>query len=94
MVDDRFEWDDEKAAANLRKHGVTFNTAGEAFDDVQAVEWVDDGDYGEERMNLLAMSNGALLHVTFCERGGKIRIISARNAKAKEHHDYYRAQKS
>jgi len=36
-----FEWDDEKAAANLRKHGVSFELAARAFRDPLAVEWMD-----------------------------------------------------
>lgn len=39
---DRFEWIDAKAASNVRKHGVSFETACEAFDDVNAFEEPDD----------------------------------------------------
>jgi putative transcriptional regulator len=42
MRDDAFEWDDVKAAANERKHGVTFQQAREAFDDPLALEEPDD----------------------------------------------------
>ncbi|MGH7090442.1 MAG: BrnT family toxin, partial [Stellaceae bacterium] len=37
-------------------------------------------DYGEERCNVLGMCDGTLLHVTYTERGPRIRIISARRA--------------
>jgi len=37
-----FEWDDEKAGENFRKHGVTVETAAGAFLDPFAVEWIDD----------------------------------------------------
>ena len=55
-----FEWDDAKAAANFRKHGVTFEQAAYAFRDPFAVEWIDArAVYGEEeRVILLGMSGG------------------------------------
>jgi len=54
-----FEWDDEKAAANLRKHGVSFELAARAFRDPLAVEWMDNReDYGEVRTVLLGMADG------------------------------------
>jgi len=42
MNADDFEWDDAKAAANLAKHGVTFEQARDAFNDPFAVDFVDD----------------------------------------------------
>ena len=86
-----FEWDDAKAAANLRDHGVSFAQAAAACRDPFAVEWIDDRkDYGEERINLLGMCEGVILHVTYTERGERIRIISARRAERHEQDDYYR----
>jgi uncharacterized DUF497 family protein len=41
MEDQRFEWRDEKAAENLRNHGVAFAKAVKAFADPFAVEWID-----------------------------------------------------
>jgi uncharacterized DUF497 family protein len=91
MRDDEFEWDDAKAAANWRDHGVAFHDAIKAFRDRFAVERFDDrADYGEERINLLGMCQGVLLHVTYTERGERIRIISARRAVKHEQDDYYR----
>lgn len=91
MVENRFEWDTEKAATNWRNHGVTFEHAARAVLDPFAVEWIDDrGVYGEERINLLGMCDGVLLHVTYTERGERIRIISARRAVRHEQDHYYR----
>ncbi len=91
MQDDEFEWDDTKAAANWRDHGVAFHQAIKAFRDPFAVERFDDReDYGEERVNLLSMCEGMILHVTYTERGERIRIISARRAERHEQDDYYR----
>ena len=85
MKSARFEWDDAKAAANWRRHGVSFEHAVAAMRDAFAVEWIDDRqDYGEERLNLLGMCEGTLLHVAFAERGERIRIISARRAERHE----------
>lgn len=49
---EEFEWDDGKAAANLAKHGIPFETAVEVFGDSDRLD-VGDGrfDYGEERRN-------------------------------------------
>ena len=87
-----FEWDAQKAADNDRKHGVTFEQGQAAIGDAFACETIDDREsYGEERINLLGMWEGTLLHVTFTERGERIRIISARRAERHEQDDYFRA---
>jgi uncharacterized DUF497 family protein len=87
----RFEWDNEKAASNWRDHGVTFDQAANAVNDPFSVERIDDREaYGEERINLLGMCDGVILHVTYSERGERIRIISARRADRHEQDDYYR----
>ena len=86
-----FEWDDEKASDNWRNHGVTFPHAAKAFRDPFLVEWIDERvNYGEERINLLGMGDGTLLHVTYTERGARTRLISARRAEKHEQDDYYR----
>jgi uncharacterized protein len=41
MCDDDFEWDDRKAATNLTRHGVSFDTACQVFADADAIE-IDD----------------------------------------------------
>jgi len=54
MVDEEFEWDDGKAAANERKHGVTFEEARDVFRDPLAIELLDDREaYGEDRFVLI-----------------------------------------
>jgi hypothetical protein len=83
-----FEWDSAKAAANARKHGVSFEEAQSVFYDEFAVQFFDDDHSSdEERFLLLGMSTGArLLLVCHCERdgGNVIRIISARRATKRE----------
>jgi uncharacterized protein len=91
MIESRFEWDTEKAATNWRIHGVTFEHAAKAILDPFSVEWIDEREaYGEERINLLGMCDGVLLHVTYTEREERIRIISARRAVRHEQDHYYR----
>ena len=83
-----FEWDVAKAAANLKKHRVTFEEAKSIFFDEFGVQFFD-GDHSsdEDRFLMLGMSSGAkLLIVCPCERrhGATIRIISARKATQRE----------
>jgi len=85
-----FEWDNDKAVINWRVHGVEFHHAIRAFRDPFAVERIDAReDYGEERINLVGMCDGVLIHVTYTERGERLRLISARRAERHEQDDYY-----
>jgi uncharacterized protein len=90
MRDELFEWDDLKAAGNLRKHDISFELARLAFDDVLALEDVDDID-AEERIRRIAMANGRLLFIVYTERSPRIRIISARKADRNEELVYFSA---
>ncbi len=87
----RFEWDDAKASANLRKHGIGFAFATSVFRDLFAIEWLDDREHrGEARMVLLGMAERTLLVVVYVERGDRIRLISARRATRNEQDIYFR----
>lgn len=80
-----FEWDDEKEAINIRKHGVSFSEAKQAFEDENAVELYDVAHSDDEiRFQILGAANRRLLFVAFTERSSKTRIISAREAESKE----------
>ena len=83
-----FEWDEAKAATNLKKHQVSFEAAKSVFFDEFGVQFFDeDHSSDEERFLMLGMSSGAkLLIVCHCERGhgATIRIISARKATRRE----------
>lgn len=80
-----FEWDKEKAVANFKKHGVSFEEAELAFEDENAVEIYDELNSEEEiRFQIIALSSVRLLFVLFTVREEKIRIISARKANAKQ----------
>lgn len=92
MKDIQFEWNQDKAENNLRKHGVSFEEAKTVFYDENAIEFYDDGHSGvEDRFLLLGMSSRlAILLVCHCYRESEavIRIISARKATAKEANHY------
>jgi uncharacterized protein len=88
----RFEWDEQKAAANAKKHGVSFDEAKSVFADERA-KLIDDPEHSEdeERFVLLGFSSTLrMLVVCHCYRseGNAIRIISARKATAKESRSY------
>lgn len=87
-----FEWDESKAAANLRVHGVSFELAKTVFRNPFAIERLDDReDYGEERFVIVGMAQGSVvLYVAYKEREARIRIISARRATQNEQDDYFR----
>jgi len=83
-----FEWDESKARANLRKHGVDFADAATMFDDNQAVTVADD-DPEEERYVTIGMDAlGRVLVVAYTMQGERIRIISARRATKRERVEY------
>ncbi len=80
-----FEWDKEKAKANYRKHGVSFQEAALAFFDENAIELFEDSNSHEEiRYQLIGISQARLIFVAYTARDEKIRIISARKANAKQ----------
>jgi uncharacterized protein len=77
-----FEWDDQKAASNLQKHGVSFDEAVSVFGDLRALTFSDtDHSEFENRSRTYGMSNKMrLLVVVHTERRNDLRIISARKA--------------
>ena len=87
MRDDTFEWDDRKAASNLQKHEISFETAREVFEAVRFIDILDD-DPDEDRSIRVAEVQGRLLTVVYTERGKRIGIISARKASAWERREY------
>ena len=90
----RFEWDATKAAANLRKHGISFAEAVTAFmDEYARIIYDPDHSTDEDRFILLGMSmTPRLLVVCHCYREGDevVRLISARKATRQEANHYRR----
>lgn len=83
-----FEWDCQKAASNLKKHGIDFADATMVFYDELAIT-IQDAVMGEERFITLGMDALArVVVVVYTWRGDRIRIISARKATPRERHRY------
>lgn len=88
----RFEWDEGKARANLKKHGVSFDEARTVFFDEDALMRPDDEHSDEEDRFVLLGLSGTLRLVLVChcyrEDDSVIRIISARKASRSERRQY------
>lgn len=85
-----FEWDPRKAAANVAKHGRTFEEAASVFGDPLAAVFLDDVHSIAERREVIIghSDRNRLLVVGFTERAGRLRIIGARGATIRERRDY------
>ena len=84
----KFDWDPKKAAANVRKHHVSFEEAASAFGDPLSLT-IPDPEHSEERWVLLGMSERKrLVVVAHTERADVVRLISARPATPAEIRDY------
>lgn len=85
-----FEWDATKARSNENKHGVSFFEACEVFDDDHSSAVRDpDHSVDEDRYLIFGASKGLrYLVVSYAERGGRIRLISARQMTPRERKAY------
>lgn len=85
-----FEWDAQKAAANLRKHRVAFEDAATVFLDPLAITFPDPDHSVEERREITIgrTMKGHLVFAAHCERAQRIRLISARRATRAERKQY------
>jgi len=88
-----FEWDQRKADANLRKHGVSFEEASTVFGDPLSVTISDPAhSTNEDRFVIMGASHERrLLVVVHADRRGRIRIVSARRATKRERKGYEEA---
>ena len=91
QVEFSFEWDQDKAASNLRKHGILFEVGVKVFLDKGRTTVPDDRfDYGEVRYNAFGYVDNRLYSVIFTKDLARnvVRIISARKANARERKRY------
>ncbi len=89
-MNSNFEWDEEKAKANIRQHKVSFDEGTTVFSDPFSIT-IDDPDHSidEQRyVDIGTSDKGRLLVVSYAERGTKIRIISCRKATSRERRRY------
>ena len=69
----RFEWEDQKAIENVRKHGVTFGEATEVFYAPNALEAYDESHSNLElRFVIIGLSSRRLLYVVYAERAADV----------------------
>jgi hypothetical protein len=90
----RFEWDERKAAVNLRRHRISFLEATTVFGDPLSITISDpDHSVAERRfVDVGRSSRGRLLVVSYTERGERIRIVSARPATRREQNQHEEAE--
>ena len=88
-MDLKFEWDEEKAKINLKKHGIPFETAAKVFLDENRIEIYDEAHSADENRYITIGLAGEVLFVVYTERHPQIRLISARLATARERKVYY-----
>jgi uncharacterized DUF497 family protein len=95
MKELRFEWSIDKAEANFRNHGISFEEAKTVFHDESAVEFYDqDHSFKEDRYLMIGLSSKMrLLLVSYTVHEGRdedvIRIISSRKPTKKEQKTYF-----
>ena len=85
-----FEWDPRKAAANLKKHGVSFEEATTVFGDPLSMN-MPDPDHSEDEERFIVLGTSVRLRrviVSYTERPPRTRIISARLATRQERRQY------
>ena len=86
------EWDIEKAKSNAEKHGLTFESAEQVFDDEFALEKYDDKNSTLDEARYITIGrikSQIIVVVVHTSRNGKTRIISARYANSRERRFYY-----
>ena len=84
MIETEFELDEEKNRINIERHSISFDFASLIFCSPHLCKVDDRHDYGETRWQAIGSVSDIILHVTYTERGTRIRLISARKASKKE----------
>lgn len=89
-----YEWDERKAASNLRKHGVDFAEAVLALEDAQAITLPDLASANEERFVTVGCDpHGQVLVIAYTFREERMRVISARRAEPREQRQYFEGRR-
>jgi uncharacterized DUF497 family protein len=88
-----FEWDEEKALSNERKHGIRFDEAKTVFNDPRSLTIADEqhSDDEDRYIDIGTSSRGRVIVVSYTEREPHIRIISCRKATKSERKTYEQA---
>jgi len=89
IADTLVEWDDNKNQTNIKKHGISFETAALVFADEDRIEYYDKlHSIDEDRYIVLGCVQG-ILYVVYTMREEVVRLISARMATPTERKIYY-----
>lgn len=87
---DHFEWDEDKNAINLAKHGISFEEASDIFNGPVYTRNDDRFDYGETReISIGIIGEAIVINAVHTDREGRTRLISARKATKKERRLYF-----
>ncbi len=87
----RYTWHKAKNAANIRKHGISFERAVRIFDGPTIEEFDDRHEYGEVRIKTIGIIEGVEVLVVYTPKGeDERRIISARRADRRERAAFWR----
>ena len=90
----KFEWSEAKNRANIRKHGIDFASAREAFTGPMVVSAESRAEYGEERWVALGFLRGRVVVLVFTQPApDTIRVISIRKANRYEQEEFTDALK-
>ena len=88
----RFQWDEEKNKANIRKHRIDFSSVPSVFGNPMLVDLDERENHGEDRWIGIGILRNTIVVVVFAEpRLDTIRIVSARKANRYERKRYEQA---
>ena len=85
-----FEWDSEKHASNIDKHGVRFEDAVPAINERMLTKFDTSADHGEDRWQALNHVDDNFFYIIFTMRDEITRVISARKAIPNEIENYFK----
>ena len=82
-------WDERKRRLNLKKHNIDLAELESAFDSPMITVEDDREDYGELRLQSLAMWRGRIIFLVWTERQNGAHLISCRYADRSQVEDYF-----
>jgi uncharacterized protein len=82
-------WDEPKRRRNIKDRGLDFVGCESVFDGPIITQEDDRLAYGEQRINLIGLLAGQVVHMTYTERGDDLHVISLRKATKHETRYYF-----
>jgi uncharacterized protein len=87
----RFEWDEAKRRANIRRHGIDFTVVAKVLDSATITFPDDRFDYGEMRLQTFGLLGVGVVAITHTETDEVVRVISVRKATKHEEETYFKS---